>query len=337
MDLNDNKDINSLDFVDENEELVGISEHNFKDEEEDKEPTVVKVKTAEDEPILSPTRVAINRFLSNKIAVAGLILFAIILFSVIFVPILSSHSLRDFELAGGNQAPSATHWLGTDQQGRDVFFRLFLGGRISLQTGFIASVLSVFLGSVIGATSGYYGGRVDKFIMRFTEIIMSLPFLPMMMALAAVMVWTPQNLRSIMVAGVIGILSWGGLARLVRGQILSLREQEFMQATNALGLSDSSKIFRHLLPNVLSLIIVNGTLTMAGAILSESALSFLGLGVVPPTPSWGNLMQLATNTNNLRNFPWTWMPAGIMCLLTVVSINLIGEGLRDALDPKSVR
>lgn len=133
------------------------------------------------------------------------------------------------------------------------------------------------------------------------------------------------------------MLSWPGLARLVRGQILSLREQEFMQACEALGLSDFSKIFKHLIPNVLSMIIVNATLSMASAILTEAGLSFLGMGVTAPTPSWGNLMELARNTEVFQDFPWNWLPAGIMCLLTVISINLIGEGLRDAFDPKDIR
>ena len=151
------------------------------------------------------------------------------------------------------------------------------------------------------------------------------------------MLWVPQEQKLLVVALIIGALSWPGLARLVRGQILTLREQEFMQACEALGFSDFSKIFKHLMPNVFSLIIVNATLGMASAILTEAGLSFLGMGVQAPTPSWGNLMNLARESQIFLNYPWQWAPAGIMCLLTVVSINLIGEGIRDAFDPKALR
>lgn len=151
------------------------------------------------------------------------------------------------------------------------------------------------------------------------------------------MLWVPQSQKMYTVSLLIGLLSWPGLARLVRGQILTLREQEFMQACEALGISDFSKIFKHLLPNVISLVIVNATLQMASAILTEAGLSFLGMGVTAPTPSWGNLMNLARDSYVFQNYPWEWMPAGLMCLLTVISINLIGEGLRDAFDPKELQ
>jgi len=330
--------IKNLEEHDIAEDLVGVKHHNFKatDPDNDDKP-VVTFEKPDSETVMSPGRLAIQRFMSNKIAVVGLIVFVLILLMVIFVPIFSSTHINDFNLQNPNQPPSATHWFGTDLQGRDVFFRVFLGGRVSMQVGFIATIIAVALGTIIGSVSGFYGGKVDAIVMRFCDIFMSLPTLPIMLSLAAVMIWAPEQHKVFVTAGIIGIFGWTGLARLIRGQILSLREQEFMQATEALGLNDSSKIFRHLLPNVVSLIIVNATLGLAGAILAESALSFLGMGVVPPTPTWGNLMQLAMNTHNLRNFPWVWVPAGIMCFLTVVSINLVGEGLRDAFDPKAVK
>ena len=235
-----------------------------------------------------------------------------------------------------NIAPNSQHLLGTDEQGRDVLFRLFLGGRISIMVGVIAAALTVILGCIVGGVAGYYGGVVDNLLMRFSEIVYSLPFTPMIIALSAVMLWIPQTQKMYMVSTLIGALSWPGLARLIRGQILTLREQEFMQACEALGISDFSKIFKHLMPNVFNLVIVNATLTMASAILTEAGLSFLGMGVVAPTPSWGNMMEAARQAAVFKNFPWQWIPAGIMCLLTVVSINLIGEGLRDAFDPKEL-
>ena len=268
---------------------------------------------------------------------AGLIIFVLIVLAVIFVPIISGVDVDDYSFDLKNIAPNSTHWLGTDQQGRDVFFRLFLGGRISIMVGIIAALITVFLGCVIGGVAGYYGGWVDNLLMRFAEIVYSLPFTPMILALAYNMLWTPSNIKMYVVSLLIGVLSWPGLARLVRGQILSLREQEFMQACEALGLNDFSKIFKHLIPNVLSMIIVNATLSMASAILTEAGLSFLGMGVAEPTPSWGNLMYQAQNSTVFQTYPWDWLPAGVMCLLTVISINLIGEGLRDAFDPKDIR
>lgn len=286
---------------------------------------------------LGPWLIAWNRFKKNKIAMTGSIVFIAIVLLVIFVPIISGIELNFYDLPNKNLAPSAEHLLGTDAQGRDVLFRLFYGGRISIMVGVIAAVCTVLLGIIVGGIAGFYGGWIDNILMRFTEIVYSLPFTPMVIALAATMLWTPQNVKMYVISFLIGVLSWPSLARLIRGQILSLREQEFMQACEALGLSDFSKIFKHLIPNVLSLIIVNATLTMASAILTEAGLSFLGMGVVQPTPSWGNLMNLARNSDVFQNYPWQWIPAGVMCFLTVISINLFGEGLRDAFDPKDIR
>ncbi len=299
------------------------------------EPNVV-VKE-EDQEVLGPWRIAWNKFKKNKIAMAGLILFGIIVLAVIFGPIIMGQSVNDFDFAAKGQGPSAAHLLGTDEQGRDVLFRLLLGGRISILVGVVSAVITVMLGVIIGGAAGYYGGLIDNLLMRFTEIIYSLPFTPMIIALGAAMLWVEGNTKMIVVSLLIGLLSWPTLARLVRGQILSLREQEFMQACESLGLSDYSKIFKHLIPNVLSIVIVNATLSMASAILTEAGLSFLGMGVTEPTPTWGNLMQLARDISRFQHMPWTWMPAGVMCFLTVISINLVGEGLRDALDPKDVR
>lgn len=297
----------------------------------------VDLKRLDKSDTLGPWQIAAQKFRRNKIAMAGLIIFVIIVLAVIFVPILSGVNVNSFNFDNKNMPPSSAHILGTDDNGRDVFFRLFLGGRISILVGILAATITVIFGCIIGAIAGFYGKWVDNILMRFTEIVNSLPFLPLILVISFNMLWTPSNIKMYLVAFMIGILSWPGLARLVRGQILSLREQEYMQACEALGLSDFSKIFKHLLPNVLSIVIVNATLMMASAILTEAGLSFLGMGVMPPTPSWGNIMQAANDSTVFQNYPWQWLPAGIICLLTVVSINLIGEGLRDAFDPKDIR
>ncbi len=285
----------------------------------------------------SPWQIAWKKFRSNPIAMFGLITFLVILLLVIFVPIFSKHNLNDFDFALKDIPPCKEYWFGTDQQGRDVFYRVFLGGRVSILVGVISALITVILGCAIGGIAGYYGGMIDNLLMRFSEIVYSLPFTPLILVVSFNLLWTPSDVKMYIVSFLIGVLSWPGLARLVRGQILSLREQEFMQACEALGLSDFSKIFKHLIPNVLSTVIVNATLTMASAILTEAGLSFLGMGVTPPTPSWGNLMNLARATKVFQQLPWNWLPAGFLCVLTVVSINLIGEGLRDAFDPKDIQ
>lgn len=287
---------------------------------------------------VSPWQVAWERFLKNRVALAGGILFLLIVVAVIVVPILSPYGLSEFELANKEQSPSARHWLGTDEQGRDVFMRLFLGGRISIIVGLMAAGITVVIGTLIGGISGYYGGWIDNVLMRFAEIVYSIPFLPIVVSLSAALMWkvSSEN-KMFIVMFLIGILSWPGLARIVRGQILSLREQEFMQAAEVLGISSWSKIARHLIPNTLAFVIITAMLSMASAILVEASLSFIGLGVTPPTPTWGNMIERARNAHVFRNLQWLWMPPGVMIILTVVSINLLGEGLRDAFDPKGIR
>lgn len=287
---------------------------------------------------VGPWQLAWERFKKNKIAVTGAIMFIVIVLSVIIVPMISPYELSEFDLKNKNLPPSKEHLLGTDEQGRDVLLRLFLGGRISIRVGLMAAGVTIVLGALIGGIAGYYGGWVDHILMRFAEIVYSIPFTPTVISISAAMMWkasSEQKMYYVML--LIGILSWPGLARMVRGQILSLREQEFMIATEALGLSDTSKIVKHLLPNTLAYIIVNGTLRMASAILTEASLSFLGLGVTPPTPTWGNMIERARDGYVFNNLQWIWIPPGIMIMLTVVSINLLGEGLRDAFDPKESR
>jgi len=238
-----------------------------------------------------------------------------------------------------NKPPSLNHWMGTDQLGRDILTRLMFGGRISLTIGIASMTLSVIIGTIMGAISGFYGGIIDNIIMRFADILMSIPSLPLLIILSALMSeWKiPQQYRLYIVMLMLSLVGWPGLARLIRGQILSLKEQSFMDAAEVLGLSDRTKIFSHLIPNTIPLLIVIATLGVAGAILTESALSFLGLGVTPPTASWGNMIDAANSFMDFQKRPWLWIPPGAALLFTVISINLMGDGLRDALDPKMKR
>lgn len=281
-------------------------------------------------------KTAIRHFAKNRLAVFGFIIIVFMFLFCFIGPFFSPYDMYEVTAKNKNLSPSWTHWLGTDRLGRDVLLRVMLAGRISLLVGLIATIITVIIGSTLGAIAGFYRKWVDTVIMRICDIFMALPGLPILIILGAVLsdLKVPSDARIYFLMLIIGILNWTGLARLVRGQILTLREQEFMQATEALGLKDGRKIFRHLLPNTIPIIIVSATLSVASAILYESAISFLGLGVVPPTPSWGNMISAANNLVDFNKRPWLWIPPGMCILLTTVSINFIGDGLRDALDPK---
>lgn len=288
------------------------------------------------EKIESPWTIAYRRLKKNKLALTGLIIIIILILIAIVGPILYPHSYEATNLTNINQKPSMNHLLGTDNVGRDVLARLMYGGRYSLSIGIVAVSISIIIGSTLGVIAGYYGGIIDTIIMRIVDVFMCFPFLPLLIMVSAIMSdlkIAPEN-RIYVVMFVIGMLSWTSICRMVRGQILSLREQEFMQATEALGLRDTRKMFIHLLPNTLATIIVSATLGIGGAILTESSLSFLGLGVTPTTPTWGNMIQAANDFYTLSNRWWLWIPPGVCIFLVVISINLFGDGLRDALDPK---
>ncbi|CAH0249156.1 Oligopeptide transport system permease protein OppC [Peribacillus sp. Bi96] len=298
-----------------------------------KEKKPVKVKSP------SLWKQTYRRLKKNKLAMISLF-FLIFMFLLSFVgPYFSPYILDRTDIAYANRPPSASHWLGTDNYGRDVLTRLMMAGQISLTIGLASMFLSIVIGAFLGAVSGFYRGVVDLVIMRLADILMSIPGLPLLLIMGAILSeWkVPSEYRLYIIMIMLSVVGWPALARLVRGQILSLREQPFMQATEVLGLSDRRKIFHHLIPNTLPLLLVVATLNVAGSILSESALSFLGLGVVPPTPSWGNMMDAANNYMDFRKRPWLWIPPGLTIFLTVVSINLLGDGLRDALDPKMKR
>ena len=236
-------------------------------------------------------------------------------------------------------APSWEHWLGTDRNGMDMLTRLMYGGRVSLIIGFIVEVIATFLGIIMGGLAGYFGKWVDNLIMRIVDIFYCIPSMPVIIIIGAAMdaMNMDPKLRMVYLMLILGFLGWPGMARLIRGQILSLREQEFMTATEAGGISVSRRIFKHLVPNVIPQIIVSVTMGIGGTIITEASLSFLGLGVKYPFASWGNIINDVNNTFVLQHFWFIWIPAGTLLLLTVLAYNLVGDGLRDAFDPKMKR
>ena len=298
----------------------------------------VEKKHATNYEIESPGKLVLRRLKQNKFAMIGL---ALLIFMFVFSfigPLLSPYGYND-RSALVKAAPSLKHWFGTDYLGRDVLTRVMVGGRISIAVGVVSVVISVVVGTLIGSIAGYYGGKIDYFLMAFTDIFLSIPFLPIVILMGSMLsdLKVNPNMRIVALMFMLGLLSWPSIARLVRGEILSLREQEFMQATESLGLKDTRKILKHLIPNVIPTIIVNATLGVASAILTESALSYLGMGVVEPTPSWGNMISASNKAIDLQKRPWLWMPPGACMVITVMAVNLFGDALRDALDPKKRR
>ena len=235
--------------------------------------------------------------------------------------------------------PSLAHPLGTDNNGMDVLTRLMYGGRVSLMVGFVVVIIELLLGVLVGGVSGYFGGVVDTFLMRFVDLFNCIPYWPMMIIAGAVMDSLAGNpyVRIFLLMLIMGLLGWTGVARIVRGQILSLREQDFMVATEATGIRASKRIFRHLVPNVMPLLIVYATMNLGSIIITEATLSFLGLGIKYPLASWGSIINSATNLHVMTNYWFIWIPAGFLILLTVLGFNFVGDGLRDAFDPKMKR
>ena len=236
-------------------------------------------------------------------------------------------------------SPSASHWLGTDRNGMDMLTRLMYGGRVSLMIGFIVEIIATVLGVILGGISGYFGGWVDNLIMRIVDIFYCIPSMPIIIILGAAMdaLSVEPQIRMIYLMLILGFLGWPSLARMVRGQILSLREQEFMTATEACGVRVSRRIFKHLIPNVIPQLIVSCTMGLGSTIITEATLSFLGLGVRFPFASWGNIINDVNTLDVLTSKLFIWIPAGVLLLLTVLAFNIVGDGLRDAFDPKMKR
>ncbi len=269
-----------------------------------------------------------QRFRQNRLAVAGALGIALLALAALFSPWLTPQDPFAQDLMSRLQPPSLRHWFGTDDLGRDVFSRLVYGSRISLSVGFIAVGISLLIGVSLGLVAGFSGGKIDTVIMRTVDVMMSIPTIFLILAVLA---FLGPNIYNVM--AVIGLTSWPGLTRLVRGETLSVREREYIHAAWLAGLSVPRILFIHILPNVMAPILVSATLGVAGAVLMESGLSFLGLGVQPPMPSWGNV--LAIGRDYLHIAWWLTLFPGLAILVTVLAFNLLGEGLRDVLDPRA--
>ncbi len=322
--------------------------------------------------LLSPTRMVLRRFLRSKLSVAGLIML-IALFAFCWLGPVVYNKWDETETDYSRNAdytvyevydeanpevvkyaqfvvtynninklakPSSKHLLGTDEQGMDIFTRLMYGGRLSLTISFLAVFLTSALGIIMGGLAGYYGGVVDNIIMRICDVLICLPTLPLMLIIGTVLDsnHVPSEYYIYLLMGLLSLFSWPGMARLVRGQILFLREQEYMVAAEAMGYSTPRKIFKHLIPNILPQILVSMTLSLGSMILYESTLSYLNLGVKIPNASWGTMVEVISKRNDiLQNNFNVWGPPGICIIIAVLGFNFIGDGLRDALDPKQRR
>jgi len=280
----------------------------------------------------SPWRRAWGRFRRHRLGVLGLFVFATLVLLSVLAPWVTRYDPISISLRHRNMPPSTLHWLGTDELGRDMWARIVYGGRVSLSIAGASVALAGVLGVLVGAISGFAGGKVDMVLMRLTDVVMCLPSLIMSMVLLTLL---GPRFTTIIIA--ISFPSWPPIARLVRGQLLSLKERDFVIAAKAIGVSTPRIIFRHLLPQAFSPVIVAATLNMAQAIILEGSLSFLGIGLPPPTPSWGNMLQAAQSIQVLESFPWRWVPPGVAIVLSVLSINAVGDALRDALDPHTTK
>jgi len=269
-----------------------------------------------------------SKFVSNRLAVIGLTIFVVIVLMSVFAPLLSPYDPQKIDLRAMMLTPSAEHWFGTDRTGRDVFARVLYGGRISILVGLGSAVLSAMIGVAIGVYSGYVGGWLDAIAMRVSEIFMSFPQIILVLLLVTILGQSLGNLILIFT-----LTGWGGIYRMARARMLSIREEEYVQALRSFGLGRALIAYKHMLPNALGPIMVNITLSTAAFILQEAGLSFLGLGVPMSTPTWGNILNVAQDLRVLENNWWIWLPVGSVISLFVLSVNFIGDGLRDATDP----
>jgi len=269
----------------------------------------------------------VEKFLRDRLAIIGAMIVFTLFIVAIFAPVIAPHDPAEINTKNLLDPPSLEHLCGTDDLGRDVFSRMVYGARISLTVGFVAIGIATIIGLLIGAVAGYFGGWIDDILMRLVDLMLTIPTFFLILAVIA---FLEPNIYNIMT--VIGLTGWMSVARLVRAEFLGLKERDFVMAAKAIGVSDMAIIWRHIMPNAMAPVLVSATLGVAGAILTESALSFLGIGVQPPTPSWGNILTLGKD--NIE-FAW-WLSAfpGMAILITVMGYNLLGEGIRDALDPR---
>ncbi|MFZ5915442.1 MAG: oligopeptide ABC transporter permease [Chloroflexota bacterium] len=304
------------------------------------------IKTVETPP-LSIRQLVWRRFRRHKMAMGGaILLILLVLYSILGTLFYSETYANYTDTKLILQPPSAEHPFGTDTVGRDILARTIYGGQISLLIGLAAVLVETAVGVLVGAIAGYYGGWVDSLLMRFTEAMFNVPQLFLLLVMARFFAGKIPTLQLagrtfsgsvIVIIAIIGLTSWMYLARIVRADFLSLKEREFITAAHTIGTRNTAIIFRHILPNTMAPIIVSATLGVANAILSEAYISFLGLGVQPPTATWGNMLQVASSGfHKIQNTPWFWFFPGMFIVLTVMSINFLGDGLRDALDPRTI-
>ena len=277
------------------------------------------------------TRLLWARLRGDSRAVIGMAVVALLIALALAAPLIARYDPTAIDLAHQFERPSAAHWMGTDFQGRDVWARLVYGARVSLAVGFISQSIALTLGVLLGLVAGYYGRWVDETVMRLADVTLAFPTLLLLIAMVAAL---EPSLTTVFVT--IGVVGWAGMARLVRGQVLVTRQLEFVHAARALGATDRRILARHLLPNVIAPVVIAATLGVAGAIMAEAALSFLGLGVQPPTPSWGSMISDGRDLFQLRNAPWTSVFPGLAIGAAVLGFNLLGDALRDTLDPRTL-
>ena len=273
-----------------------------------------------------------DRLKADRRAWFGVAVIASLVLMAIAAPAVAQHDPFGVDLINSLQPPSITHWFGTDIQGRDVWARLVYGARVSLSVGIVSQGIALTLGIILGLVAGYYGRWIDELVMRLADVTLAFPTLLLLIALVAAL---QPSLGIVLIT--IGVVGWAGMARLVRGQVLVVRELEFVQAERALGAGDLRILAKHILPSVIAPVVIAGTLGVAGAIMAESSLSFLGLGVQPPTPSWGSMIADGRDLYQLRHAPWTSVFPGLAIGSAVLGFNLLGDALRDALDPRNVR
>lgn len=269
----------------------------------------------------------IENFKKNPLSLTALAVIILLGIVALFAPYIAPYSPTEIDVDNVLAPPSIKHPFGTDELGRDVFSRMIYGARVSLSVGFVAVGIAIFTGTILGALAGYYGGKIDSLLMRFVDIMLTFPTIFLILA---VVIIVEQSIWTIMV--IIGLTGWMDVARLVRAEFLSLKEREFVQAAKALGVDNMRIIFRHILPNALAPVFVAAVFGIAGAILTESALSFLGFGIKPPEPSWGNI--LTSGKDNIEVAWWLSLFPGLAIFITTLSYNLVGETLRDSLDPR---
>jgi len=267
-----------------------------------------------------------RRFARRRTAVASLALFVLIGAACALAPAIAPYSFDGIDLDSVKQPPSLSHWMGTDDLGRDVLTRMLFGGRVSILIGLLAAVVGTFLGTAIGAAAGYHGGAIDNVLMRITDVAHAIPSLPLLIILSAY-----SRAAVLAMVLIIGLLSWMTTARVVRSQVLSIREMDYVEAARSVGATDLRILARHIIPNAVGPILVGATLGVGNAIMIESSLSFLGLGVQPPTPTWGNMLMDSQATMVTK--PWLTLFPGLAILLMILAVNFIGDALRDALDP----